>query len=70
MFREVKRINSYGDSCIKHVRIVEMTTGDIFGEESLVFGWPSTCKIVVKSASMSCYVIDPKFFEKKLRLIV
>jgi len=70
MYREVQRMNSYGTAIIKKVKIVEMTTGDIFGEESLVFGWPSTCSIIVKSSQVSCYVIEPKFFEKKLRLVV
>ena len=70
MFRDVFRVNSYGNKVVKQVKIVEMTTGDIFGEETLVFGRNSTCSIVVKSSTVSCYVIDPKFFEKKLRLIV
>ena len=40
-----------------------MTVGDIFGEESLVFGRPSTCSIVVKSLNVSCLVVETKLFE-------
>mgnify|MGYP002365711711 CR=1 FL=1 len=59
--------NLYGDELVKEAKIIEMTVGDIFGEESLVFGRTSTCWIVVKSVIMSCYVVEPKLFEQKLR---
>jgi CRP-like cAMP-binding protein len=54
----------------KQIKIIEMTSGDIFGEESMVFGRQSTSSIVVKGSQLSVYVIDPKFFEKKFRLLV
>lgn len=70
MYWKFTKKNQYGDEVTKEAKIIEMTVGDIFGEESLVFERPSTCWIVVKSVSMSCFVVEPKLFEQKLRSIM
>ena len=70
MYWKTLKRNQYDDEVVKECKIIEMTVGDIFGEESLVFNWPSTCKIVVKSEIMSCYIVEPKLFEQKLWQII
>ena len=70
MYRKITKPNQYGDLVTKEVKIVDLASGDTFGEENLVFNRSSTCSIKVKSLVMSCYIVDPKLFEAKLRFLI